>query len=383
MTMNKPNNTNESETAWSDSTGTSDKYATELAWTLDRPVLRSSILRAKESWIIKKFEDICRSHGLIYQTPVPLNSWVDDTVYFIGAPISVLKPYITASNIPENGLFLSQPCIRSRNLTLLYDDAKSINWWSTFTWICALVKPEQLQHIADVWMRFFVESLQIPKENIIIRVSQEDEDLMDVAHNVIYWPGLEIDTKPAQYYNHQYGMNDIVWRNFNFAIKQADGQSFSDVWNVIIIEDKEKKYGVELALGASTILTQVEGVEHIMDISSISDVIPHTESLYRKLQDCIVSTCLLVNLGERPSGSNNRWRVLRSYMRWILYLASKLQIKDAELQEYFKKYEILQYGAYQHMYDIYNAYKTPYVDGLMKKWPVSEEDKHVCSAIQS
>jgi hypothetical protein len=105
---------------------------------------------------------------------------------------------------------------------------------------------------------FLVKCLTIPQENIIIRASSEYPDLLDAIDTGYDSINIEKDSKPLQYYKNKYGMAEIVGRNFNFSLRHKNTQIFNDIGNVIVIEDNKKKYGVEVALGAITIMSDNE-----------------------------------------------------------------------------------------------------------------------------
>ena len=56
-------------------------------------------------------------------------------------------------------------------------------------------------------------------------------------------------------------------RNFNYAIKKGD--ILYDIGNLIIIENKEGKLGVELALGTSTILKSFFSLSHVNSVNPV------------------------------------------------------------------------------------------------------------------
>ena len=63
---------------------------------------------------VKLINDTFREHFSAYGyseiQAVPVSSRIDPTVRFIGSPISILKPLITAGHIPFPGVFAIQKC---------------------------------------------------------------------------------------------------------------------------------------------------------------------------------------------------------------------------------------------------------------------------------
>jgi hypothetical protein len=82
-----------------------------------------------------------------------------------------------------------------------------------------------------------------------------------------------------------------------------------------------------------------------------------------------MSSVALTREWEKPRVSNTRWRVLRTYIRWLLYLSKKLHIDLNTLENYLYQYEILEFGQstwivksiieYLALYEKYLKYKEP------------------------
>lgn len=84
--------------------------------------IRSLESRFKEFYSKKGYEEV---------PPVSIYSGVDKSVNFIGSTISVLKPLLD-TGIPETGVFMNQPCLRTQNMRVFYDDEASIEYNSYF-----------------------------------------------------------------------------------------------------------------------------------------------------------------------------------------------------------------------------------------------------------
>lgn len=341
-----------------------------------RPILKPERIKIEHDKIVNDFLNHFSSLWYLTQKPVWINSWVDDTVYFIWAPISVLKPYITDKNIPGEWICMSQDCIRTRNTQHLFNDNIIPEWWSCFTWIAVLVPFIKGKELLNDSIDFLLKTLQIPLDNIKIQINSKDLDLKELL-NSIKCPIEQIeDEKENIYYTHKYWMWNIVGRNFNFVLRDKKGDNFNDIWNFIIIEDWEWKYWIELALWTSVIMKEIYELDHIMDTSVITNYISENDNIYTKLKDSIVSSVLLFRLWITPNASNTKWRIFRSYLRWILYFCNKFNISEELLFNIIEKYELEEFNENTGSWNFVIEYIRKTKESLsVKKWELSKEEK--------
>ena len=105
-------------------------------------------------------------------------------------------------------------------------------------------------------------------------------------------------------------------RNTSYWLKNKSSGVFEDVGNIIVIENTEGQLGVELALGDTTLVKQINGLDHVQDsyrINVAGDEAP--EPIRRKLEDAVITSLALYREGLRPSAKNNQTRILRSYLK--------------------------------------------------------------------
>ncbi len=339
-------------------------------------------LDAQKDFIIQWFRGIMRACGYTEQEPVDITSGIDDTVLFIGSHISVLKQFFLAGNYKWwEWIFMTQPCFRWRNIHWLYDDDKSIRWWSYFPSIGSISKPWEIKSTTAILLNYLISVLKIDPDNIILRVSSKDIDLIE-AINAYNGPKVtvELDSKDPKYYTHEIGFDKIKWRNFNVALRHGKTNTFNDVWNLIVIEDDERNYGVEIALGVTTILMEVNWLNDNLQVSKVSYVIPNSDRLHTKLKDCIVSSVVLLREDERPIATN-KWRVLRKYLRWLLYFRVKLGYSNEQIAWFVKDYEYLEYWNDSDVWRVVLNYLNFYENQLRTKNNLSDEDKMLKSLI--
>ncbi|EKD66639.1 MAG: hypothetical protein ACD_49C00026G0014 [uncultured bacterium (gcode 4)] len=326
--------------------------------------------------IIWKFLDLLQKYWFWRIDEVFLWSWVDESVIFIGSHISVLKPYFLSWNFDwVNWYFMQQECLRTHNLKNLFDDSIIPKWWSCFTSLWSISKPDWwLEKSCEFILDYLINWLQIPLENILIRISSEDQDLLQALQLLWYKWKIEFDSKPKGYYRHKLWLWEITWRNFNIALRHWNDDIFNDIWNIILIEDNKKIYTTEIALWLNTILLELYWLNNIFQTTNIEKYYNINSWLHPKLKDCIISSIHLLNEWIKPIASNNKWRILRKYMRWILYFIKKLWLNLDQILEICKNYEQDTFWT-NNCLILIKEYILSYENDLLNKADLSDEDK--------
>lgn len=262
------------------------------------------------------FRDYFQGKGYQIEPPVRITEQLDSTVRFIGAPISVLKPYFMESRIPEPGIAMVQNCIRTRNLKSLLNIEDTPKYGSFFTGLCSLVPYSNLARLCKDTVGFLQSELQLSADEIRININHDDEDLYASIRETLPEHCFNFDSMQPQYYRHRYGIAGVRGRNFNLALRRVGTDTFEDIGNIIVIENTDEMLGVELALGDTTILQQLFGLNHILDCYNLPDTgVTHGSALHRKLEDVMITCLALYREGLRPSGKTTQARILRSYMK--------------------------------------------------------------------
>ncbi len=269
---------------------------------------------------------------------VAITSGIDPTVRLIGSHVSPMKNYFIENKIPKNGLIMSQPCIRTHNLKKIFDDSSMPAWGSYFISLGALVIPEKISELCKDSLEYLLSILNIPAENLILRINFADSDLYSLAKKFAYL-GISYDdsTMPEKYYRHKIGIEGIWGRNFNYAIKK-DGILY-DIGNLIILESTAGKLGVELALGTSTILKAFFSLPHVNSANPIFGIEKINNPLRFKFEDAIITSSILFSEGLIPSASDSKGRTLRSYLRAIMYFKNKFKIQTKSIAKMMWQFE--------------------------------------------
>jgi hypothetical protein len=313
--------------------------------------------------------------------PVAITSGIDKTVRFIGSHISPMKEHFLNDKIPENGAIMSQPCVRTRNQPKLFDDSYIPQWGSYFKSLGALVRPGKIEELCDQSIEYLLKIANIPAANLVLRVNRNDSDLYKLA--LKYKDrGIQIDdtTMPEKYYRHKLGVDGVWGRNFNYAI--LNNGTLYDIGNLIILEQSDKQLGVELALGTSTILKHFFKLSHVSSSNPVFGIEKIDSPLRHKFEDTIITSAVLMSEGLRPSGTGNMERILRSYMRAMIYFKNKFELPTDAVVYMMKDFEGSQNLGHQGS-EFLSQYIPQIESTLRNQKQLSPEEQAVLASLRS
>ncbi len=320
--------------------------------------------------MIDDYLSFYQKKGYEVHLPVAISSKIDSTVHLIGSHISVLKPYFVKGLLPEFGYVMSQPCVRTKNLKCYTDATFFPNWGSMFRSLGTLARPEHLESVTKQAFDLLVNVWQVEPKDIKVCITSVDEDLMDLANKLFPKEMLEVDVKQPNYYRHKLGIEGAWGRNFNFALRDGKSDRFSDIGNVIILENSEKQLGIEVALGTSTILKLNQGLSHVLDchpligLENLQD-----KSLRVRMEDCIITSMALFNDGLEPSNKHITNRLMKKYMDILKTDVQKANIAPNVFSEILHAYEKREYPE-----------RTPiYVQKMLEYVYVKREPKKIAT----
>ncbi len=318
---------------------------------------------------INTFSEVFKSNGYIEHEPhKSLVSDVDHSVRFIGSTTNVFKKYLKESEdkLPENGYFLVQKCLRTRNTNTLFDDNVIPEWSSYFTAMGAMAPADNLAKLSEATMKFLSE-LKIESNRIKINVSSKDADLVECLRKLKekFEFTIAIDgVENQEYYRHKYGEENIIGRNFNISIKNQKTHQYNDIGNIIIIEKENVPTAVEMGIGVGTLISKKFNLGTSIEASPISKIIRYKPDLTAKFSDALSTSVVMLREKITP-GSRDKARLLRTNLLALTYFKHKLEIEFEQIKKYIDDYEKDEFGEVTNISDqvmeylIENETKTP------------------------
>jgi len=109
------------------------------------------------------------------------------------------------------------------------------------------------------------------------------------------------------------------------------------------LENNKKRLGTEIALGTSTTLKQLHGLDHVQDWTPVNGLETiENQAIRRKFEDAIITSTVLYREGLRPFGQHNRNRILKKYVRSLSYFKGTGMETD-QLQRIIFNFEIREF----------------------------------------
>ncbi|PID33415.1 hypothetical protein CR969_00825 [Candidatus Saccharibacteria bacterium] len=289
--------------------------------------------------ITEQFTEQFQEVGYERHEPVDITSGVDPSVRFIGAPISVLKPFLGEEETLNKGIYLAQNCIRAHNVGSLFELDVSQEYGSFFTGLGALTTTKQLESLFQATSKFLATRLSIEPDDTFISARGDDEDLLTAAEANGHY-AVKPDVMEPSYYRHVYGIEGVYGRNTSYWVRNKATGEYEDIGNVIAIEGQDASLGAEFAFGDTTLAKQLSGLSHVTDaydLKLVDSDAPH--NLRIRFEDSVITSMALLAEGLKPGAQNNQTRILRTYMKGISLFRRLLDVDLQELGDKLNSYE--------------------------------------------
>ena len=307
-------------------------------------------MKEKLTLIQNEYTTFLREKGYNENKPVKITSGVDKSVVLVGSTISVLKPKLLNNSIHKNGEFLFQRAIRTQPLKVM--TVNQTSEWSSYFDATGLLVPQNLGEklVYDV-LFFLINKLNLSKDDIMIRINCNDTDLMGIVKNVSDMCNVEMNTREEKYYKHRYGLDEygIYGRNFNIALKDKKACEYKDIGNIIIIENQNKKFGIECAIGINALLMRMEGLKTSIEASSISDIVKLKSPTQYKFADCLSVVSHLAYENVEGLKKRNPIYLYRKYLKYLEYWSEELNLKREDVIAMIKNYLKMEYNNYDEV----------------------------------
>lgn len=307
-------------------------------------------MKEKLTLIQNEYTTFLREKGYNENKPVKITSGVDKSVVLVGSTISVLKPKLLNNSIHKNGEFLFQRAIRTQPLKVM--TVNQTSEWSSYFDATGLLVPQNLGEklVYDV-LFFLINKLNLSKDDIMIRINCNDTDLMRIVKNVSDMCNVEMNTREEKYYKHRYGLDEygIYGRNFNIALKDKKACEYKDIGNIIIIENQNKKFGIECAIGLNALLMRMEGLKTSIEASSISDIVKLKSPPQHKFADCLSVVSHLAYENVEGLKKRNPIYLYRKYLKYLEYWSEELNLKREDVIAMIKNYLKMEYNNYDEV----------------------------------
>lgn len=297
-------------------------------------------------YVEEKFLDCFSSKKYIYSKPVKITSKIDSTVDFVGSKISPLKHFIVENNIPSDGVFTIQNCMKLRALKYLLDTTNQ-TFGSCYRGMGTLTNYDLDKIVYDTFDYLINKKyLGLNPNDICVRINQKDYDLIKSVDPFKEYIKIEYNTEPIQCYKHVYGMDKehITGRNFNISIRKKGTSNFFDCAAIIVMETPERKIGIDMGIGNTSLAMCYFNENNTVSASRIADLINIDSNAKMRLADSISAVATLLYEDVQNSESKHFRKKFRHYIKILDYWKEYFNLSDHQVANYIKNYLVLEYN---------------------------------------
>lgn len=252
-----------------------------------------------------KFENCFLSKGYIRENTVDITSQIDPTVDFIGSKISPLKKHVLTDDIRNPGYFLVQNCIKLKSLKTLKTNAPQI-FGGYYKCMGTLASPDLERSTFDLFDYLTNPNyLGISAEDICIRISSTDKDLVEAISGVDKRIHRKFDTVEMCHYRHTYGLDDlnITGRDYNIGIRKSGTDTFINCGTFVVMETPSRKLAVDMGLGNLSFSMCHFGCNSTIESSRMADLLKIDSVEMNKFANALIvaATLLKENITNHSS----------------------------------------------------------------------------------
>lgn len=250
----------------------------------------------------------------------------DTSVQFIGSTTNVFKKFLIKGD-PELS-YVVQPCFRANNISELLDDTSTFKWGSLFTMFGTIGRPETYSQQCDDIYFFLTSVIGIPPAQLCLQAHSDDEHLLKHWHDKSELT-FEIDKQQESYYRWTYGLEGYAGRGVTLALMSNKDNKPYELGNIIEISQFSSPIAVEMGFGLECLIARINEYDHTLYGHEFAHFFNLSDNNWRKFADAILVALNLVKVGILP-GARGRGRILREYIKGIVYSIMKLNVsRDA------------------------------------------------------
>jgi hypothetical protein len=180
----------------------------------------------------------------------------DNTILFTNDTIVPWKKYLEAGNIPYPGIYMKQPCLRTKVLrdTIteeIVSERQLRRFIGYFNSLGILTHPSQGTEVQMQIGELLLDKYKISTENLCIVARSDMNFLNEISKNI----QLSFIPQKNIYYEWKYGIPGITGLGATFCILQNDN-SFKEIGQLIEIKKDNKVIGYEFGFGVEAFLSR-------------------------------------------------------------------------------------------------------------------------------
>lgn len=307
----------------------------------DKVISKSEYL----DFIERKFKTCFRQKGYIEEPSVNVTSKIDPTVDFIGSNISPLKKYLDTEDYGDVGRYIVQECMKFKSFKYLQTEIPQ-KFGCYYRGMGIITQPELKRVVKDTFDYLTDERyLNIPFEDLIVKISYKDEDLIKSTEIVDSKITRIIDQFNVEHYRHRYGMDEknVFGRDFNIALRKTGTDDFLNFAAFVIMENNDRKLAIDMGISNLVLSMCKFGTNSTISSSRMADFIDIDCIMKEKFADSLIAVATLLKEDVTNHLSKHLRMKFRLYLRALNYWNQQLQYTEEDIINLMVKYLTAEY----------------------------------------
>lgn len=283
----------------------------------------------------------------------PLIPQNDDSILFSNSAILPFKPFFK-EDAPK--LFNLQKCIRFRGGKDLLN-LEETPYMSTFEMAGCIVPASSLEELLSDIQDFMLNTLNISPQKLYVDLSSQDKHLINILSENY---DIVLNRLPANKYQGNFGMNDVVGRCAHFSMIYRNGLTHN-FGKIIEICTNGKISNYAFGFGIEKYLYMQDNKENYYEATSIYDLVKDIKSpVVWKYMNTLSSMCHLYSNKvdyNNPLYSKQR-KILRSMSYKLAVVSELLDISEIRLRRDAELYSQIEYNGHVDIEQLLDSVKT-------------------------
>ena len=297
------------------------------------------------NFVEDKFKKCFNEKRYIEEPPVDITSKIDPTVDFVGSKISPLKKYLDNEDYGDIGRYIIQECMKFKSYKYLKTDVPQ-RFGCYYRGMGIIAKPE-LERIVKDTFDYLIDAkfLHIPPEDLCIKISSSDVDLIKATRDVDSKITRLVDQSSIEHYRHSYGMDEknIFGRDFNIGLRKKDTDDFLSFAAFVIMENKERKLAVDMGISNLALSMYNFGTNSTVSSSRMADFIDIDSITKEKFADSLIAVATLLKEDITNNKSKHLRKKFKQYKQALNYWNEQLQYTNEDLVNLIVNYLTAEY----------------------------------------
>lgn len=294
------------------------------------------------------FNHLFQEAGYEHQEAEPLVPANDPTILFTNSAVGAMKRYMTGDvPVPETGIYLDQPCIRTQTLLETAGDSYfTTEFMLYFHMLGAYVGPDEYPELCRLTTSLLTDVYHVSPDKVSVLFDQAHDTLMEPWSDSIEKTGFnsQPNTFGEDFYNWQFGIPGVSGKGITLTVERDNNFGPAYVGNVIEMYRDGEVVGYGLGIGLETLLSSLHNLKKPIQSSGISSIVPFDDGPKTAFADLLQLTTAVYHNDIRP-GRNGRNHIAKTALIKLSRAVDTTYTSMHECKQLIDQFETLEFGS--------------------------------------